>query len=249
VRRDLAGVVAALGAPGVPSAAGTAGRWRDLPPPEHDPDEARRAADHILARPEYQWDDGSRDPISRLADWLAEQLNELLGATGSQAVLPAWVGWLVLMLLVGLIVLVVYRNRHHLWRDRVTERAADHVVVDEGEADVDWAAEAERNEASGRWREGLRCRYRALIGALAERDVIADLVGRTAGEYARDVAARCPPASPAFAAATELFERACYGGADTGPAERDRFAAAAADVLAAVAASPAARRPEVVVPA
>jgi hypothetical protein len=71
-----------------------------------------------------------------------------------------------------------------------------------------------------------------LVGELAQRDVIPDLVGRTAGEYVRDVGRTCPPAAAAFRAATELFEAAWYGGAATGPAERDRFVQLAGDVLA-----------------
>ena len=56
--------------------------------------------------------------------------------------------------------------------------------------------------------------------------------GRTAGEYARDVAGRQPEAAPSFAAATELFEAVWYGGASSGPAESERFRALEARVLA-----------------
>ena len=84
----------------------------------------------------------------------------------------------------------------------------------------------------GRWAEGLRCRYRALVADLVRRGVIADQAGRTAGEYARDVAARQPEAAPSFAAATELFEAVWYGGAVTGPAEAERFRELDARVLA-----------------
>ena len=101
-----------------------------------------------------------------------------------------------------------------------------------GETPVDWSAEVDRAEAEGRLRDALRARYRVLIGRLAGAGVIPDLVGRTAGELVADVRAAAPAAHPAFSAATTLFEEAWYGHAPTGPAERDRFAAAADEALA-----------------
>ncbi len=207
-------------------------RWLDLPEPEHDPDEVRRRADEILSRRRYQWDDQSSNPIDRLADWITRQLSRLTGSFGGGGTLPTWVGWVVLGLLVLLVAFIVWRLRHNLRRNPRTLPTPEAVVVAEGEDRVDWAAEAERHEAAGRWRDGLRCRYRVLVGELAEREVIPDLVGRTAGEYARDVARTCPPAAAPFRAATDLFEGAWYGGADTAAAERDRFVRLADEVLA-----------------
>jgi Domain of unknown function (DUF4129) len=223
----LVRLTVAVGSPGSP-----AGWWFDLPNPQHDPDEVRRRADEILSRSEYQWDDGSSNPLDSLADWIAERLSKLGGSFGASGSLPTWVGWLVLVGLVALVALIVYRVRRNLRRNPTAAGPRGTVVVAEGEEQVDWAAEAERHEAGGRWREGLRCRYRALAGELADRGVIPDLVGRTAGEFVGDVAASAAAASAAFAAATDLFERAWYGGEATGPGERDRFVALAADVLA-----------------
>jgi hypothetical protein len=219
-------------------------RWLDLPEPQHDPDQVRRRADEILSRRQYQWDDESKNPIERLADWISEQLSKLTGSFGGGGTLPTWVGWLVLGLLVLLIAFIVFRLRSNLRRNPRAPGAAEAVVVAEGDDRVDWAAEADRHEAAGRWREALRCRYRVLVGELAERDVIPDLVGRTAGEYARDVGRTCPPAAPAFRSATDLFEAAWYGGAATGPAERDRFAQLAADVLAVATPDNITERPD-----
>lgn len=203
----------------------------ELPEPQHDPDEVRRRADEILSRRRYQWDDESQNPLERLAEWISEQLSGLTGSFGGGGSLPTWVGWLVLGLLVLLVAFIVFRLRSNLRRNPRAPGTPEAVVVAEGDDRVDWAAEADRHEAAGRWRDALRCRYRVLVGELAERAVIPDLVGRTAGEYARDVTRTCPPAAPAFRAATDLFEAAWYGGAATGPAERDRFAQLAADVL------------------
>jgi hypothetical protein len=70
-----------------------------------------------------------------------------------------------------------------------------------------------------------------VIAELVGQGAIPDQAGRTAGEYVRDVARSRPEAAPALAAATELFEAAWYGGADTGPAEAARFAELDAQVL------------------
>jgi hypothetical protein len=206
-----------------------------LPPTRHDPEQVREAADEVLSRPEYQWDDESTNPLEDLADWLGERLGDAFGSVGvgGGGALPAWAGWLALGLLVALVAFIVWRARAGLRPNRKAAADRGRVVVDAGEEALDWAAEALRHEAAGRWRDGLRCRYRALVGELAERDVIGDLVGRTAGELVGDVRRAAPPALPPFRAATELFEAAWYGGAAGGPAERDRFAALADEALAA----------------
>lgn len=204
----------------------------DLPDPQHDPEHVRDLADEILSRPEYRWDDRHRSILERIGDWIADQLGRLAAPFGVSAV-PVWLGWVVLALLVGVVAFLLYRSRAGWRRTPRAEGDPSHrVVVSRGDVDVDWAAEAERCEGAGRWRDGLRCRYRALVGELAARGVVGDLVGRTAGELVGEVAANCPGASEPFVSATELFESAWYGGRGVGPAERDRFAGLGQRVLA-----------------
>jgi hypothetical protein len=96
---------------------------------------------------------------------------------------------------------------------------------------VDWRKEAERLEQAGEWKGGLRCRYRALVAELVERDILRDVPGRTAGEYRAELRDHAPGAAVPFAGASELFERAWYGDLPTGPDETERFRALADDVL------------------
>lgn len=220
------------------------GEWvrlvAELPVPQHDPEQARRVADEILSRPEYQWDEPSESPLEALADWIAERLGDLLpeGSFGfSGGSLPTAVGYVVLALLALLVAFIVWRARAGLRANRKAGPAAADVVIEAGEADRDWAAEATAFEDAGDWREGLRCRYRALVAELAEREVIPDLVGRTAGEFVADVRRSRPGAARPFRAATDLFEAAWYGGRAGGPDERDAFVRGADEVLAAADAA------------
>ncbi len=97
---------------------------------------------------------------------------------------------------------------------------------------AEWRADAEAAERAGQWRQALRCRYRALVAELADRGLVEEVAGRTAGEYRVELATSAPSAAPSFAGATELFERAWYSGWPTGEAEAARFRGLADEVLA-----------------
>jgi hypothetical protein len=216
----------------------------DLPPPSHDPSRAREAADQVLARPEYRWGD-DRSLAERIGEWVADQVGRLTAPFGVGAGgVPVWVGWLVLVALVALVGVLVYRSRTGWRRDRAAGAAGEgRVVVSAGEDAVDWAAEVARCESRGLWRDALRARYRLLVGDLAQRRIIGDLVGRTAGELVAEVRGTSPGAASPFAAATDLFEAAWYGGAPVGPRERDQFVLLADDVRAAAGQRAADRSP------
>lgn len=209
--------------------------WLQPPEPEHDPEEVRQVADEILSRPQY--DDGPDSLLDRINEFLNDLFDNLFGSGdqgGSGGDLPPIVSWLVLAVLVAMVVaLIVWAVRSGGWGRRRTAAEEPVILSPEDQRSPDaWRSQAERHEAEGRWREGLLCRYRALVTELVRAEVVADVPGRTAGEYVREVSASRPDAAGPFAAATELFEAAWYGGVETGEAERDRFAALAADTLA-----------------
>jgi hypothetical protein len=201
---------------------------RQLPGSDHEPAEVRDLADEILARPEY------REPgpslLERFSEWVGERIADLLSILSLGGAVPAFVAWVVLVvLLAGLAALLVWAVRSVSWR-RTAKRGdeVDAVIVgtEPHRPSQSWLREAEDHEAAGRWREGILCRYRALVTELVVREVIAELVGRTAGEYLQDVRRRAEPQMASkFSTATELFEDTWYGAAPTGPAERDRFIA------------------------
>ena len=90
-----------------------------------------------------------------------------------------------------------------------------------------WLARAVAAEEAGDWREGVRCRYRALVAVLVAAGAVSEEIGRTAGEYRLLVEQTAPEAAEAFAAATATFEEVWYGPVAAGPEQRDALIAAA----------------------
>lgn len=200
----------------------------ELPPPAHDPQAVRESADRILAQARY--DRPGRSIPDRILDWFGEQLGKVLGSfVGSGA--GTLVAWTFVLAAVALVAYLVIRHGRVVTLPHARAQEA-RVMVELTRTPAEWRAEAAALEAQGRWKEGLRCRHRALVGELVRRGDIRDQAGRTAGEHLRDVARSRPDAAPAMAAATELFEAAWYGDLATGPAEADRFEALAGQALA-----------------
>ncbi|HLT16670.1 MAG TPA: DUF4129 domain-containing protein [Acidimicrobiales bacterium] len=215
-----------------------------LPPPVHDPDEVREAADAILADPRY---DVPPEPLpERILGWFAEQIGEVLGSVvGSGA--GAVIAWAVVLAAIGFVVYLIVRYGR-VGRIELPARPRASTMVELSRSPAEWRAEADALEAEGRWREGLRARHRGLVAELVGLGVIPDQAGRTAGEYAADVRRHLPAAAEPMAAATALFERAWYGGAATGPDEAQRFRYLEARVLAAPATRGGDREPAGTVP-
>lgn len=184
-------------------------------------------ARQILGRAEFK--SAQRPLILRLLDELNRLIN---GALNRLARGPGSLIGLVLLTVVaaGGVVLAL-RVLKRLPPDPSRSVSIDAVV---GRSSIDWRAEAARHEASGRWRDALRCRYRSLIAELAERDLVAEIPGRTSGEYRREMTSAVPLVAVDFGEATNLFERAWYGHAPTGPADSVEFAALAVRVMAGV---------------
>ena len=201
-----------------------------LPPSEHDPAAVRDLADQILSQARY--DEPAESIPERITSWLGDQLTRLIEAlAGGGELFGTVLAWGILLGVLGAVAFLVARYGR-ITVPRLPADPAPEVMVELTRTPREWRDAAEALEAQGRWEEGLRCRYRALVADLVRRGVIADQAGRTAGEYARDVAAREPDVAPSFAAATELFEAVWYGGASSGPGEAQRFRELEAGVLA-----------------
>jgi hypothetical protein len=211
-----------------------------LPDPQPTPEEARRQADEILSRSEYQEPPPSF--VERIIEWILERLRDLFDRVptpdtptartpgGGDTVLA----WLVVAALVGLVVFLLTRWRRGASLRRRDKR--DPLVVTEREArrePDEWLAEAERLEQAGHWKAALRCRFRALIGELIERGVVRDLPGRTSGEFRVEIRRSARDLAGPFNQASVLFDAAWYGDLPTGPAESATFQRLADEILAA----------------
>ncbi|HEY3144340.1 MAG TPA: DUF4129 domain-containing protein [Acidimicrobiales bacterium] len=209
----------------------------DLPESEHDPGDVRDKADEILSRPEYHH---GKSIMQRINEWIGDRLDDILHTLSFGGAMPQFVAWIILgVLLAGVAAFIVWAVRAGGWGRATGADREDAVVLSSSEdhrSPQEWLAEAVRHEEEGRWREGLLCRYRSLVAEMVRLEVIAELVGRTAGEYVRDVRNRRSDVAPTFSAATDLFEEVWYGGEESGPEERDRFAGLAESTLAAVTA-------------
>jgi Domain of unknown function (DUF4129) len=207
---------------------------QQLPPPEVSSEEARRAADEVLARPEFQEQEGV---LQRVVEWLRDLLS--FGrpqeppepGTVDLGWLGSLLGWLLVLALIGLAVFLIVRYIR-FGRGRRRPEPEDAVDVEEEERSAaEWQGDADELEAAGRWKEAMVARYQGLVLGLVERSVLQPVPGRTSGEYGDDVAEVLPEVTEPFDEATELFERAWYGDLPTGPDESARFRAAAARVL------------------
>ena len=181
-----------------------------LPPPTAEADEVRRAAEEILSRPEFQ--EPPRSLYQRFMDWLAELIGDLVGTLLANGAGSA-VAWGLLFAIVALLTWLIVRA---VQRGSRVGGAADGaaITLDPRRPAEAWLADAERFEAEGRWRDALRCRYRALVATLARTGAVEEVPGRTAGEYRALVRQARPAVAEPFADATDRFERAWYGNDD-----------------------------------
>lgn len=178
-----------------------------IPPLEHDPSDVRRTAQQVLRQPDYQ--PPERGLGERIVDELAPRLSRLLTRLLT-AVETGPFAWGVVAVTLGAAGLLAWLFGRNLLPDRAPPVAVDAPV---GRRSEDWHSDADAHEASGRWREAVRCRYRALLAGLDEQGIVDEVAGRTVGEYRRAVADRHPSLAAEFAAASDLFEGVWYGDA------------------------------------
>jgi hypothetical protein len=185
----------------------------DLRVPVRDPEQVREAVREVLSRPEFR--PPERSLLQQAFDWVLEMVGRLLSALGGSGA-GGIVGLVLLALVLAGVGVLVARFSRGL---TPSPEVAAAVPGRAGRTAAEWRAEAEAHERAGAWREAVRSRYRALVADLAARGLIDEVPGRTAGEYRREVGRTLPAASTDFAGATELFEVAWYGHADTGSRE------------------------------
>ena len=151
--------------------------------------------------------------------------------------------WLLLIAVALGVAYVAYRTIAERRRSRLDiddgdevdpddDALAGTVIIDRSREPGGWREEADRHRAEGRYRDSLRCRYRALVGDLARRGLLDEIPGRTTGEERSQLRASAPNAVPFFRDAADLFDGAWYGHIAVGLADDDRFQQLDRDALA-----------------
>jgi hypothetical protein len=190
-----------------------------------------------------------------LVDWfvnhpLAWLLKHLFGVNLGRTTAGfggSWIAYAALVLLsAAVLVAVVIAARAGVFKRLRSPRDLPGVVVNEigvTLAPEAWYREAERLAAQGRYREALRCRYRALVAEMAERRLLEEIPGRTTGDYERLVCALLPDVAPAFSVLTRAFERCWYGQQAADATGQAQFAGTAEAIVKRLEASRGRGRP------
>lgn len=115
-------------------------------------------------------------------------------------------------------------------------------VVDHERPPDRWRRAAAEHRVAGRYRDAVRCEYRALVGDLARAGFVDEIPGRTSGEERQQVADLAPSVSVDFDSAADLFDEAWFSDDPVDAADDERFVASSRAVLDVVLAAPG-RRP------
>jgi hypothetical protein len=187
--------------------------------PAVDPDEARRTADDILDDAAYA--EPTQSLLDRAVEWIGDRLGQafdLLPGTGP----GSGVAWVFVVALVALAAWLLVRALRAPSRRRSDEDAPVRYGTETARDAAVWLDEAARLAAAGDHRGALRCRHQALVARLVTDGVVADVSGRTAGEYERLAALAMPDDADRLRRLTDRFDGAWYGGH---PVDADAYAA------------------------
>ncbi|MFN3257415.1 MAG: DUF4129 domain-containing protein [Ilumatobacter sp.] len=116
------------------------------------------------------------------------------------------------------------------------DRAVGERIIDHETPPARWRRLAGEHRSAGRYRDSIRCEYRALVGDLARRGHVDEIPGRTSGEERAQIAALSPVVAIDFDVAADLFDQAWFDDAPVTEDHDRRFVASSAAVLGAVAA-------------
>jgi hypothetical protein len=196
-----------------PPTAQVGGSDDPLGPVDHDVDEIREAACRLV-----------QPDSSCVADAPASEPPEPGGGGGALASMVELVLWVLFAALVAALLYVVVRALMTARPGRRRRRRATAGTSGDVEAEplaplgddvsrdpAEWRREAEAHRAAGRFRDAIRCRYRALVGDLAQRGLIEAVPGRTSGEERAQMFEVSPRVAPDFTVAADLFDDAWYG--------------------------------------
>ena len=121
-------------------------------------------------------------------------------------------------------------------RDEAVDEELDARVIDVETPPDRWRRLASEHRDAGRYRDSVRCQYRALVGDLARAGYVDEIPGRTSGEERAQVAEIAPSLAAAFAVAADTFDVAWFDDGVVTADDDARFLDAEATVLDAALA-------------
>ncbi|MBU7598657.1 DUF4129 domain-containing protein [Streptomyces sp. P38-E01] len=180
----------------------------DGPPVVLDREAAREAAERELTRSEYS--ETEPGPVRRAADWLVDQVEQLLGLTADGGT-AGWVRIAVLLVLAVLVALAVPALRRRLGPLRRRTPGDEPRLFAAGPRGSHQHRDAaEQFAATGDWDKALQERMRAVVRSLEEANVLAPSPARTAGEAAEEAGRALPELAPALTEAAASFDEVTY---------------------------------------
>lgn len=123
-------------------------------------------------------------------------------------------------------------------RDEAVDAPLDARVIDHESPPERWRRLAAEHRDAGRYRDAIRCEYRALVGDLARAGYVDEIPGRTSGEERQQVAQVATrhhgsdgAVAAAFDVAADIFDVAWFDDGVVTRGDDDRFVAARTAVL------------------
>lgn len=178
-------------------------------PIDIDAAEARRRAIEELSKAKYvgvpQW---ARDLFAQILEWADRIARLILLPNGGGAGGVNWVLVVTLAVVVGLIVLVVWK----VGVPRFNARRKDAAVgTDASLPPQRYRSRAEQAAAAGDWLGAIRERFRALVRSLEDQTVLDVRPARTAWEVAQLAGRQLPSVQSALDGAAQVFNDVLYG--------------------------------------
>lgn len=176
----------------------------DAPPLTPDAAEARKWAQEELAKTVYSQESGL---LQRFFSWLEEQLAQVFSTSGNAN--SSLFGSLLMLSLFVLAVILIALYFKGRFRSSINSKST--VLGHGDQASVDLFALANQSFNASDFNQGVLYLYRAIIKALAERNLLQEHPGLTAAE-AGSLGGRCfPNQAQLFTQAAQLFDDTAYG--------------------------------------
>ena len=174
-------------------------------------DQARRAADHILAQPEFRTvtqDSLLQRWLSKLVDWVYSLINSIYRVGTDKPWILTLIEWSLFTIAVAAVL---------VWCFRVMKRQQLAIQFETATTDAVWRAESDNwaelaraQAAAGEWREAVHSLYWATIVMLEGRKFWRPNRARTPREYLRLLEPNSPR-QQSLGGLTGIFERIWYG--------------------------------------